>query len=166
MRSQALSTIARVGAIVAVATALYAALPLRDGRWWIAGLVGIAAIGAVVPMAFRRIASIESARHPMLAVAEAIVLLLTMVVYGFSALYLVIDRRVGQFDGIETRLDAAYFTVTTLSTVGFGDVTATGQAARLAVTLQILFDLTLLAVSIRLLADAAHSRRAAADQGP
>lgn len=148
-----------------MATALYAALPLRDGRWWIAGLVGIVAIAAVVPMALRRIAGIESARHPMLAVAEAIVLLLTMVVYGFSALYLVIDRSGGQFDGIETRLDAVYFTVTTLSTVGFGDVNATGQAARLAVTLQILFDLTLLAVSIRLLADAARTRRAASAVG-
>jgi voltage-gated potassium channel len=159
-------TSTRVVVTVCVATVLYAALPLRDGRWWIAGLVGIAAIGAVVPMAFRRIAGIESARHPMLAAAEAIVLLLTMVVYGFSALYLVIDRRAGQFDGIETRLDAAYFTVTTLSTVGFGDISATGQAARLAVTLQILFDLTLLAVTVRVLMNAAHARRATADQGP
>lgn len=166
MRSQALTTTTRVGATIAVATALYAALPLRDGHWWIAGLVGIVAIAAVVPMALRRIAEIESARHPMLVVAEAIVLLLTMVVYGFSALYLVIDRRAGQFDGIDTRLDAAYFTVTTLSTVGFGDISATGQAARLAVTFQILFDLTLLAVSIRLLTNAAHARRAVADQGP
>jgi hypothetical protein len=40
-----------------------------------------------------------------------------------------------------TRTDALYFTVTVFSTVGFGDITAASQSARLVVTAQMLLDL-------------------------
>ena len=65
-----------------------------------------------------------------------------------------------QFVGLDTKLDAVYFTVTTLSTVGYGDVHAVGQAGRLAVTLQIVFNLTFLAVAVRVLVGAAQRRLA------
>ena len=160
MPGAAAATLARVTGVVVAGSVLYALLPLRDGRWWIGALVGLVAVVAVVPMTVRRLRSVRTSTHPLLAAAEAIALLLTMVVLGFSAIYLTIDRRAGQFDGIDTRLDAVYFTVTTLSTVGFGDVTATGQVARAFVIGQVLFDLTLFAVAIRVLADAAQRRRA------
>lgn len=150
----------RTAAIVIVATVLYAVLPFGERRWWIGAVVGLVTLGAIVPFTVARVRAVRGAEHPLLAAAEAIALLLAMVVYGFAALYLLIDRRAGQFDGIDTRIDAVYFTVTTLSTVGFGDIHATGQAARLAVTVQVLFDLTLLAVAIRVLAAAARERRA------
>jgi voltage-gated potassium channel Kch len=41
--------------------------------------------------------------------------------------------------------DAIYFSVTTLTTVGFGDLVPVSRAARLAVAGQMLFDLVLLA---------------------
>ena len=45
-------------------------------------------------------------------------------------------------------MDAVYFTVTTLSTVGFGDVVATGQArARVAVTCQVVFSVTFISLA-------------------
>jgi hypothetical protein len=56
---------------------------------------------------------------------------------------------------MSTRIDAVYFTVTTLSTVGFGDVHAVGQAARLVVTGQILVNLAFLGIVVRVLARAA-----------
>jgi hypothetical protein len=46
-----------------------------------------------------------------------------------------------QFVGLETKTDGLYFTVTTLATVGFGDIHARGQVARAIVTLQIVFNL-------------------------
>lgn len=46
-----------------------------------------------------------------------------------------------QFAGIETKTDGLYFTMTTLATVGFGDIHATGQLARGLVTVQIVFNL-------------------------
>ena len=62
----------------------------------------------------------------------------------------------GQFEGLRTRVDAVYFTVTTISTVGYGDVHAVGRSARVAVTTQILLDLTVIAGAVKLLVGAAR----------
>lgn len=55
-----------------------------------------------------------------------------------------------EFSSLETRIDALYFTVVTMSTVGFGDVNATGQVARAFVTVQILFNLVYLGAAAQL----------------
>jgi hypothetical protein len=47
------------------------------------------------------------------------------------------------------RTDALYFTVTTFATVGFGDITATSQIARLMVTVQMVLDLLILGFGLR-----------------
>ncbi|SNQ50709.1 Ion transport 2 domain protein [Frankia canadensis] len=49
--------------------------------------------------------------------------------------------------GIRTRTDALYFTVTVLTTVGFGDIRAVGQTARVVVTLQMGFDVLFVATA-------------------
>jgi voltage-gated potassium channel len=54
-----------------------------------------------------------------------------------------------------TRSSALYFTVTVFSTVGFGDITAKTDVARLVVTVQMLADLAVVAVVIRLILGAA-----------
>lgn len=48
-----------------------------------------------------------------------------------------------------TRTSALYFSVTVLSTVGFGDITAKTDAARLVVTAQMFFDLLALGLGVR-----------------
>ena len=48
-----------------------------------------------------------------------------------------------------TRTDTLYFTVTVFSTVGFGDITAASQSARLVVTAQMLLDLVALGLLVR-----------------
>jgi voltage-gated potassium channel len=50
-----------------------------------------------------------------------------------------------------SRSSALYFTVTVFSTVGFGDITPKTDAARLVVTVQMLADLAVLAIVIRLI---------------
>jgi voltage-gated potassium channel len=50
-----------------------------------------------------------------------------------------------------TKSDALYFTVTIFSTVGFGDVSATGETTRLVVTAQMILDLIFLGVGIRVI---------------
>jgi voltage-gated potassium channel len=64
-----------------------------------------------------------------------------------------------QVAGIATKIDALYFTVTIVSTVGFGDITATGQGARALVTAHMIVNLVLLTVAIRLLSWALKQRR-------
>jgi voltage-gated potassium channel len=50
----------------------------------------------------------------------------------------------GSFTQPLTRTDALYFTVTVFSTVGFGDITAKSEAARVVVIVQMLADIVLL----------------------
>jgi voltage-gated potassium channel len=60
-----------------------------------------------------------------------------------------------------TRTDSLYFTVTTFSTVGYGDITATSQAARLLVTVQMILDLLALGLGIRVFIGAVQLARQA-----
>ena len=55
-----------------------------------------------------------------------------------------------QFVGLATRTDALYFTLTTLLTVGFGDVHAAGQLARALVSIQMVFNVLVLATAGRI----------------
>ena len=108
----------------------YSILPFRGDRWWLGAVVGVAAIVGVLPLTYRRIRAIQRSEQPILVAVEALVLLVTLLVLGFAAVYFSLDERQQQFEGLATRLDAVYFTVTTLATVGYGDIHPTGQAAR------------------------------------
>jgi hypothetical protein len=55
----------------------------------------------------------------------------------------------GQFEDLHTRTDALYFTLTTMATVGYGDIHAKGQAARALVTAVIAFDVVVVASLLR-----------------
>jgi voltage-gated potassium channel len=134
-------------------------LPFRGDRWWLGALLGVTLLIATVPLTLKRVRAVLVSPRPVIEAAEALAVLLTMIVVGFAALYYAMDRVSGSFAGIDTRLDAIYFTVTTLATVGFGDISATGQAARAAVTVQMLFDLVFLGLAARVLITAAQRRR-------
>ncbi|GGW60204.1 potassium channel family protein [Streptomyces xantholiticus] len=69
----------------------------------------------------------------------ALPLLMCLSVLVFSGAYHALARDPGEFIGLTTRVDALYFTITTLATVGYGDITPKGQSARLVTILQILY---------------------------
>ena len=65
---------------------------------------------------------------------------LYVLVLGFALLYAITDAAdPAAFAGMETRTDSLYFSVTTMATVGFGDVHAAGPVARVMVTVQMVF---------------------------
>lgn len=69
----------------------------------------------------------------------------------FSFTYLAVIRIAGEMTGLQTFLDAVYFTMTTLLTIGFGDIAAEGQLARGIVLTQMFFTILVLSASVRLL---------------
>jgi voltage-gated potassium channel len=73
---------------------------------------------------------------------QSLLMLVYLTVLLFSLSYVVLANSTDdQFAGLETKTDGLYFTMTTLGTVGFGDIHATGQLARALVTAQIAFNL-------------------------
>ena len=82
---------------------------------------------------------------------EGLILGIVVVVVFFSfAYYLMARHNMHQVAGLHTRIDALYFSVTTLSTIGYGDVHATGQVARVLVMVQVVFDLVFITAAARL----------------
>jgi len=69
----------------------------------------------------------------------------------FAVTYLQVSQVPDEIVGLRTVLDAVYFTMTTLMTIGFGDIAAQGQIARGVVLTQMLFTILLLTSSVRLL---------------
>ena len=61
-----------------------------------------------------------------------------------------------------TKVNGLYFTVTVLSTVDFGDITALTDGTRIAVTLQMVVDLLIVGVLVKVIIGASASRSSAA----
>jgi hypothetical protein len=99
--------------------------------------------------------AILKADRPMLRAADAMALLIPIFVVVFAWTYLTLARSApGSFTQPLDRVGALYFTVTVLTTVGFGDIAARTHPARLAVTAQMVCDVIVIAVVIRLLIEA------------
>jgi amino acid transporter len=78
-----------------------------------------------------------------------IAIVMVMAVFSFS-FFAVEERDPAQFDGLETRLDALYFSTSTAVTVGFGDVHATGQVGRGLVLVNMVFNVVLVGSAVAL----------------
>ena len=81
----------------------------------------------------------------------------------FAAIYCIVDAgQAGAFSERLSRTDALYFTVTVFATVGFGDIAAVSELARVLVTAQMVLGLLTVGVIVKLLlgaADVAKARR-------
>lgn len=119
-------------------------------------LLSVGALGSVTAIVFTEARGAQhrlSGRH--------LVLVLEVVLVVFSFVYYLIAQHPDQFAGLSTRLDALYFSTTTTATVGFGDVHATGQAARGVVTLHMVFNLAFIGAVVNLARERMSERRAA-----
>jgi voltage-gated potassium channel len=108
-----------------------------------------------VVLAFE-VRQITSSDHPMLRATVAMSVVIPLFLVMFAWLYLVISQTsVAAFGMHLSRSAALYFTITVFSTVGFGDITAKSDPARLIVSTQMLADLVVIAVVARLILGAA-----------
>jgi hypothetical protein len=157
----ALRRIAEIVGVGAVALTIYFIMPFDEGVGVVlAGLVVVATIGALVPLSIRRAGQVMASDQPLLVAAQSLFTMMTILIVSFSSVYYVLGTHTPyQIQGIATKIDALYFTITILSTVGFGDITATGQGARVLVSAHMIVNLVLLTIAIRLLSWAVKQRR-------
>jgi voltage-gated potassium channel len=80
---------------------------------------------------------------------SALVTVTNLIAVSFSGVYYAIRD---QFHGLQTPLDALYFSVTTMTTVGYGDITAVSQTARAVTIVQMIFDLVIVTTAISVVA--------------
>lgn len=130
---------------------LYALIPI-PGTSGAGALVGlIAGLVVVVGLVGWQIRAIAGAANPVLRAVEVVTLALPLLTVVFAFTYLSISRAdPAAFSEHLNRVDAVYYAVSMISTVGFGDIAAESAAARILVTVQMAFDLALIAGVVRL----------------
>ena len=107
---------------------------------------GLALVAAVMVGELRAVQRGDPGRG-----VRIVAMMLVLLVMGASlTFYLVNQARPEEFTGLSTRTDALYFTLTTMSTVGFGDVHAEGQFARALVCILIVFNIVVVASLARI----------------
>lgn len=135
--------LALVGMVVIFYTVPLGALSLsgRTGASVAMTLVGVGCLGWAITAQVRR-----QLMPGQDADLQSLVMLLEMVAVVFALGYYVLEQSApGQVAGLSTRTDALYFTLSTISTIGYGDVHAAGQVARVLVIIQIVFDVVFVA---------------------
>ena len=155
-RSHLVKTVVRAVASAVVLVVLYYVIPIEHRAHQSIALrliVALAVFSVVLAVEVRQIAKHD---HPMLRAGVAMATVIPLFPVVFAWIYLTMSTSsIAAFGQHLTRTSALYFTVTVFSTVGFGDITPKTDPARLVVTVQMLADLAVLAVVVRLILGAA-----------
>ena len=156
--------------VTTVLVVLYYLLPLDQP--WDTGTAVRLLIGLLVFVGVTvwQVRAITGSRYPGLRAAEALGLIIPFYLLLFASTYFVMERAsAANFTQPLTRTDALYFSVTVFTTVGFGDITAKSETARVVLIVQMLADLALLGAGARVLLGAVRrgqQRRSGTGDGP
>ncbi|NYI77383.1 potassium channel family protein [Nocardioides panzhihuensis] len=130
----------------------YYAFPLR----WTESVVAVGTnllvtVGALALVGTVMVRELDSVRRglPGRSVRVLAMLLILLVMAASLTFFLLDQNRPDEIVGLDTRTDALYFTLSTMTTVGYGDVHAEGQIARALVCAMIIFNVVVVASLIR-----------------
>jgi voltage-gated potassium channel len=154
-RSWWLVTVAALRALLtaSVLVALYYVLPFDFDDADTSAFVKLA-VGALVFVGLMtwQLRAITNSGTPGLRALEALFFGVPLFIILFaSAYYAMSQADAADFTAPLSRTDALYFTMTVFSTVGFGDISARAEHARLVVTAQMLLDLIVLGVGVKII---------------
>jgi voltage-gated potassium channel len=125
-------------------------------------IIGMGVYAVVLRWQLKRVVK---SKRPGLVATESLILSAALFIAIFSAIYVIIEGdSPGSFTETIDHFTAAYFTLTVLATVGFGDITPVSDTARFIVTLQMALGLGFLAVIIKVFTGAAQRARQAHDK--
>jgi voltage-gated potassium channel len=143
--------------VVGLTLAVYGLVPIRPETAWAVAMFALIGLVAVLVVFARQLARVSRSANPLIAGVEALTLVFGMFLTMSAFVYVSISAQdplgftqpVGKVAGI-------YFSVTVLATVGFGDISAVSDTARITVTVQMLVDLVLIGVAVKLLGASAR----------
>jgi voltage-gated potassium channel len=146
-----LAILRAVGSTI-VLVAIYYLLPLDRFSTGVAVTVLIIALVAFIGLVAFQVRSIIRSPFPGMRALESLAISLPLFLLVFASTYLVMaTMSASSFTQPLTHTDALYFAVTVFSTVGFGDITAKTETARLVVTGQMIADLVVLGLGAKII---------------
>ncbi len=119
--------------------------------------VGIVVLTGMIVWEVR---AIIRAEYPAIRAIQALASTAALFLLLFASTYFMLSvDEPATFSEPLSRSDAIYFTVTVFSTVGFGDITAREETARMVVVVQMLLDLVILGLGIQVIIGAVKRGR-------
>jgi voltage-gated potassium channel len=154
-------TVLRVAVSVAGLVALYYLLPLDHSSTPVAVTILLIGLAGFIALVAVQVRLIIRSPWPGLRAVESLATSVPLFLLLFAATYVVLAAlSASNFGGHLSHTDGLYFTVTVFSTVGFGDITAKTETARLVVTGQMITDLIILGLAIKVIVGAVKRGRA------
>lgn len=142
----------RAGAATALVLALYFTLPLQRLADLSPVVVLPLALLGFAALVAGQVLAISRAAYPGVRALEALGSSVPLFLVIFATTYFVLGvADASWFSESMSRLDALYFSITVFTTVGFGDITATEPATRVAVTVQMVADLLVIGLGLRVI---------------
>ncbi|MET7692816.1 potassium channel family protein [Streptomyces sp. NPDC005483] len=127
-------------------------------RGTVAGLV--VGLIAVTALFLWQVRAIVRSPYPGLRAVEALAVVVPLFALLFATSYFLLARATpGSFTEPLTRTDALYFALTVISTVGFGDITAQTETARVMTMIQMAGGILLVGVAARVVVKAVETGR-------
>jgi hypothetical protein len=144
-----------------VLVALYYLLPLDPGNSGTSAAVRFAiALAVFAGVMTWQLRAITKSGNPALRAFEGLFLAVPLFLLIFAAAYYVMGQaNAASFTAEISRTDALYFTVTIFATVGFGDISAKTETARVVVTAQMFLDLIVLGFGLKIILNAVERGR-------
>jgi voltage-gated potassium channel len=155
-------------AMTVALVALYYVLPLDSLSRVPLAITFVAALLILTVVTGWQVRAVLVSPNPAIRAIEGVASSAPLFLLLFAACYYTMARLSPYSFNVRdfTRTDALYFTVTVFSTVGFGDITATNQVTRIVVTVQMVLDLIVLGLGVRVFVGAVRLGRERKGHGP
>jgi hypothetical protein len=153
-------SVLRAAASTAALVAIYYLLPLDHSSTGVAITILVIGLAVLIVLVVFQVRSILRSPFPGLRAVESLATSVPLFLLLFASSYVYMaNLSASNFGAQLTHTDALYFAVTVFSTVGFGDITAKTEAARLVVTAQMIADLVILGLAVKVILGAVRQRR-------
>ena len=150
---------------IAVLVAAFIVIPPADLATRTLGTSVLVALVLLVGVVVWEIRRVIRDPYPEVRAATGIIVVAVAVILVFAIVYAAMSAgNAAAFTEPLDKSNAIYFTVTTASTTGFGDITAASESARWVVTAQMLIDLIVIVGVARVFVLAAKVSRARRDR--
>jgi hypothetical protein len=151
----------RLSAVLGIVLVLYFTVPISFD---LDASDAVQVVVSALALALLAAAVLAEVRHQLVDAdrrVDGLVIAIMIAVLGFAlGFFLLAQRDPDEIADLHTRVDALYFTMSTLLTIGYGDVHAVGQTARVLVLIQMIFNVVILATAASTITTRVRSRAA------